>query len=613
MRLSEAQCKAAHHFEGPCMVLAGPGSGKTFTIVNRIKYLIEKCKVRPEEILVITFTRYASCEMKSRFDHLMGRGGYPVTFGTFHGVYFGILRWAYGFTTENIFTEEDKYRLIREILSDPQFDLGLEVTDEKEYIKDLVNEISVVKNSGVDISRYKSKEHGKVIKRVFERYETERKKLRKVDFDDMLTLCYQLFKTYPDALKQWQAKFRYILVDEFQDVNKLQYDVLRMLALPENNLFVVGDDDQSIYAFRGAKPEIMLGFQKDYPNAEKVILNTNYRSTRNIVNGAKRVIGHNQMRYEKNLKATHEKGEPVHVQEVKDPMEESLYIMKKIEDLRKEGKTYKDICILYRSVIDARTMAETLMQYRVPFHMKEYLNNIYDHFTARNLKSYLSLATGKRDRKYFLDIANCPKRYLSRESMETSQISFEQLLNFYCDKDWMQERIIQMEWDIKSMKDKTPAKAIHFVRKQIGYDCYVREYAAAKNMNKEELLEVLDEIEERAENFETIEEWLTYTEEYGERLKEQAAKKDPNEDAITLMTMHGSKGLEFDTVFLIGANEGAIPYKKAKTKEEIEEERRMFYVAMTRAQKKLTICYPKIKNGKEQSPSRFVEELFVVS
>lgn len=614
MHLNKAQQKAACHFQGPCMVLAGPGSGKTLTIAARIENLIKRYKVRPEEILVITFTRYASYEMQSRFRSLMGGVCPPVTFGTFHGIYYGILRWAYGFTSANILTQEESSRLLGQILALPELDLQLEVEDEQDFIRDLLTEIGKVKNSGTDIHTYKASVCPEAFEDIYQMYEKKRKEMRKIDFDDMLLLCYELFRSRPDILEKWQTRFRYILVDEFQDVNKIQYEILKMLALPQNNLFVVGDDDQSIYHFRGADPSIMLGFVKDYPNAAQILLDVNYRSTAHILNGALRVIGHNVQRFSKEIKPYAGKGECVHVQEVLDVTEEGKYVIDSIKSRMEQGIPAREIAVLFRTNKDARVLAEMLAEYQIPFEMKENIQNIYDHFIARNMKSYLKLASGSRERRYFLDIMNCPKRYLSRECMESFKSSFEEMRRFYCDKAWMQDRIDQFEWDIHMMENKTPYAAIQYVRKKIGYDEFLKEYAKIRRIREEDLFEILYELQERSKEFSTFEDWFAYIENYGKMLKEKKSRsrKDGTKDeGVALMTMHGAKGLEFDTVFVIEGNEGVTPYRKAKLDEEIEEERRMFYVAMTRAKKKLVISYVKTKNGKELSPSRFVKELLL--
>ena len=445
---------------------------------------------------------------------------------------------------------------------------------------------------------------------LYKDYEEEKKKCRKIDFEDMLIQCRDLFFNYPDILKKWQDKFRYILVDEFQDVNQAQYDVVRMLAEPQNNLFVVGDDDQSVYGFRGAKPGIMMEFMKDYPKARQILLDVNYRSSGYIVKGALRVIGNNKIRFEKKIEAFQKADETVHVQEVKDPVQEAEYVLEKIKECQEKGIAYIDIAVLYRTNIDARAMSELMMEYQIPFVMKEHLNNIYEHFIALDMISYLRLSQGEYDRKYFLQIANRPNRYLTRESMKTGNVSYESLRRYYRDKDWMVDRIDQLEWDMKMICDKTPYAAIQYIRKRMGYDEFLKEYAAYRKISSEDLFAVLEEIWQNSKGYGTIKEWFEHIESYGKMLKEQN-KKNGEKEGVNLMTMHAAKGLEFDTVFVIEANEGSCPYKKATADEEIEEERRLFYVAMTRAKRKLVISYVKEKNGKSKTPSRFIDELLV--
>ena len=606
MSLNPSQVQAVIHKDGPCMVLAGPGSGKTLTITKRIEYLIGKHHVSPEEILVITFTKAASVEMKERFVRLCGQKAGPVTFGTFHGIYYGILKWAYRMNASNILSEEQKYQLLKQVIGRMEIDID----DEKDFLQGIAGEIGNIKNNQIPLTEYESLNCSEeVFREIFEQYEKERKRLKKIDFDDMLVLVYELFKKRPDILSMWQRKFRYILIDEFQDINQVQYDVIRMLAAPENNLFIVGDDDQSIYRFRGARPDIMLGFKKDYPDTKEILLDVNYRSTKAIVNGAARVIRHNVNRYPKQIITTNEQGETVHIQEVRHPIEESKYVVSQIQEAKKRGIPSSEIAVLFRTNVEARALAETFMEYNMPFRMKERMPNLYEHFIAQDLITYLKMALGDRSRKSFLAIMNRPNRYIGRDNVEGTTISFESLRKFYCDKDWMLDRIDQLEVDFRILKNMAPYGAIQYIRKHIGYDEFLKEYAAFRKINMEDLKEVLREIEERAKAFRTIEEWFTHIEEYSEELKRQSQQKETDPEAITFMTMHGSKGLEFDLVFIIGANETITPYKKAETKEEVEEERRMFYVAMTRARKKLIISYTKERNGKSMAQSRFVGEL----
>lgn len=399
MGFNQAQKKAVSHGEGPCLVLAGPGSGKTLTIVNRIKYLIEEYKVRPEEILVVTFTRFAAAEMKSRLCALMGKQTLPVTVGTFHGIYYGILKWAYRMGQQNILSEEEKYQILRSAAGKQK----MEVFDEEDFIQDIAAEIGKIKNNRIDPDEFVSEKcSADAFREIYREYERQRKKLRKIDFDDMLVLCCELFTSRPDVLAAWQKKFRYILIDEFQDINRIQYDVIRMLALPENNLFVVGDDDQAIYGFRGADSSLMFRFREDYPEAAQILLGTNYRSTANIVRNSLKVIEHNEHRFQKDLKASRDNGACIHVQELKDPNEEAQYILDEIEKKEQEGTAPEKIAVLFRIHTDARPVVEALLERHISFQMKEHLPNLYNHFIGKDIQAYFRLALGERKRQDFL-------------------------------------------------------------------------------------------------------------------------------------------------------------------------------------------------------------------
>ncbi|MBS4981574.1 MAG: ATP-dependent helicase [Lachnospiraceae bacterium] len=606
MGFNEAQTKAICHKNGPAMVLAGPGSGKTLVITRRVEYLIKKHGVRPEQILVITFTKAAAKEMRERFTRITKDERFPVTFGTFHGIYYGILKWAYRMNASNIFSEEEKTALLKEVIAG----MELEMEDEKEFLQGIASEIGQIKNNRLLLEEYESCScSDQMFRQIYEEYERRRKLLKKIDFDDMLVLCYELFQKRPDILQMWQKKFQYILIDEFQDINQVQYDVIRMLALPENNLFIVGDDDQSIYRFRGARPEIMLGFSRDYPNAKSIILDVNYRSTKAVVSAARRVIERNKNRYQKEIVTVNEQGDNVHIQEVRHPVEESHYVREQIAKAVAAGIEPSQIAVLYRTNTEPRALVETFMEYHIPFQMKEHLPNLYEHFIGRDFQAYMRMALGGRDRGDFLMIMNRPNRYIGRDSVEPGAISFENLRKYYMEKDWMVDRIDQLEVDLKVISRMTPYAAIQYIRKSVGYDLFLNEYAIRRKMKLEDLQEMIREMEERAKEFKTIEEWFAHIETYTVELKQQAVTRTEDRNVLSLMTFHSAKGLEYDTVFIIGANEDVTPYKKAELPEEIEEERRMFYVAMTRAKKHLTISYVREKNGKAMEQSRFLGEL----
>ncbi len=608
MQISDAQSRAIAHGAGPAMVLAGPGSGKTLVITQRTRYLIEECHVKPQEILVITFTKAAAREMRQRFYVVCQSAG--VTFGTFHAVFFNILKYAYHFTSANILTEESKYQILRQLLRKLPAELRTEAQDEREMLSDLVAEISLVKNEQISLANYYSRSCPEdVFRQLYQQYEEIHRAQGMLDFDDMLVCTYELLSERKDILAAWQRRFRYILVDEFQDINLLQYRILRMLAEPENNLFIVGDDDQSIYRFRGAKPEIMLNFTKDYPEAETILLDQNFRSVAPVIRGALKVIGENEHRYSKQIRDVRGEGQEIDLQELESQEHESLYLVKCIQKSLGEGIPYSEIAVLFRTNRGAGPFAERLMEFNLPFEMRDALPNIYEHWIARDIFAYLHLAREGLDRTEFLQVMNRPKRYLGRNSIDAKQVSFETLRTYYEDKEWMLDRIDRMETDLKLLSRMTPYAAINYIRRGIGYEEYLAEYAKSRRMKQEELTDLLDEIQQSAKPYKTCEEWFAHIEEYKEKLEEKRQDYRQHGDAITLATLHGSKGLEFREVFLVDINEGVIPHRKAALEADLEEERRLLYVGMTRAKDRLHIFYTRQRYGKLAEPSQFLEVL----
>lgn len=614
MKLNRGQDEAIKHGNGPCMVLAPPGSGKTLIVTERTRYLIEESGVRPDQILVITFTRYAAREMKERFERLTAGKNYPVTFGTFHSIFYGILKCAYGIGANNLMSEKESSVLLQEVLDQTDIESTPEVEDEEELVRELLREVGMVKNGLYHLKDFHSKYLTQdEFAEVFRSYEHQKKELKKFDFDDMLVQCYALFRKKPEILQGWQKRFQYILIDEFQDINRVQYEVIRMLAAPRYNLFVVGDDDQSIYGFRGAKPELMLYMKQEFPSLRTISLTVNYRSTEFITGAAARVILHNDTRFYKRVQSFRGRGQNVHVQEVLDEQEEAQYVTEEIQKKLDQGIKPGEIAVLFRAAVQARMISEILSEHRIPFEMRDYVTNFYRHFIVKDMMAYLQLAAGKRDRSLFLTICNRPLRYLARNSMENRQVNFEDLRKFYCDKDWMLDIIDQFDVDVRMMKNMAPYAAIQYIRKKIGYDDFLKEYAEKHQISWKQLMDVMAELEERSKNFKSYDEWEIHIAKYTQELEEQQAKamkiKGERENKVQLMTIHSAKGLEFEDVFVIHANEGEIPHQKAEKKDEIEEERRLFYVALTRAKNNLCISYITQKNGNSIKPSRFVEEL----
>lgn len=604
MAFSKAQTQAIMHKDGPMMVLAGPGSGKTTVITHRVQYLTKEYGIDPGDILVITFTRAAAEEMRERYEALTG-GGSRVTFGTFHSIFFRILKLAYRYTADNIVREEQQMQFVRELAQAG----GLEPEDENEFAASILSEISSVKGERIALEHYYSKNcPDAVFRQLYAGYEEKMRRAGLIDFDDMMVLCLELFTERKDILSAWQRRYRYILIDEFQDINRLQYEIVRMLAKPEDNLFIVGDDDQSIYRFRGAKPEIMLGFERDYPGAGRILLDMNYRSTEEIVAPALRLIGENQKRFSKAIHTTGRHGKNVITKLWQDPGEENLAIAREIQLYLQSGVRPGDIAVLYRTNAGPRFLMEKLMEYNLPFRTRDTVPNLYEHWISRNILTYIRIALGSRAREDILQVINRPKRYISRDVMPDETVSFEKMKAFYAEKDWIAERIESLEGDLRAIARMSPLAAVNYIRQGMGYDEYLIEYAAFRRMRPEELLETADELKESAAGFKTFDEWFAHIEAYKEELLRQAAQRRTETDAITLATMHSAKGLEFPIVYILDANEGITPHSRAMLDEDMEEERRLFYVAMTRAKTRLHVYAVRERYHKKAEVSRFVWE-----
>lgn len=612
MECNKEQEEAIMHRDGPAMVLAGPGAGKTYVITNRVKALIDEYGVKPEQILVVTFSKAAAVEMKERFEMLTGGQRLPVRFGTFHSVFFQILRLAYHYEVKDIATPALKYRFLEETLNET----GYEVDDKKEFLSDIEKEISRVKGEGIEIDCYFSSAcSAEIFQKMYRGYQEKLQRHRCLDFDDMVVYTYQLLKEREDIRRRWQAQFRYLLIDEFQDINRLQYETVCMLAEPENNLFIVGDDDQSIYGFRGAKPGIMLSFPKRFPDTKQIVLGVNYRCSDEIMKAAERLIGKNNERYEKHIVANKGKEQPVHMKKCENLPDEAEKIVAQIQMYQKEGIAYQEMAVLFRTNMQMRLLAGKLMEHGIPFTMRENLPNLFDTWMAKDIMCYLQLALGNRSREKFLKIANRPVRYLSRTAFTEPEVSFDKLRAYYAVKnqEWMEERIWNFEYDLKNLAALSPYVAIHFIRKGIGYDEFLKIYADERNVNADDWFDVLDEMQEMARDKKSIPEFLSFVENYGDTLEEmrQEQKKQQvkEEPGVSLMTMHASKGLEFPVVFVPTLNEDIVPYRKAVQEGKLEEERRMLYVAMTRAKTYLHLSFVKERFHKEAEPSPFLYEI----
>lgn len=615
--VNEAQYRAITHGAGAMLVLAGPGSGKTFVVTQRIKYLIEQYHVKPDDILVITFTKAAAAEMQDRFARLNEGKLYPVHFGTFHSVFFQILRHTYRFTAQNIIRERDKYRFLTQIISEmPEEIRGqAQIDDNIELLQNLLSEISAVKNNGITPQEIQSTTVSQAeFEYIFQRYKQEMNRCRLIDFDDMVLLCRNLLVERPDTLKLWQERFQYILVDEFQDICSLQYEVVRMLAKPQDNLFIVGDDDQSIYGFRGSKPEIMMNFTKDYPEAQQVLLNVNYRSKQGIVDTAGKLIAHNKVRFAKDVKAQNEQTDGINIYSFSSKLKQAENIALLIKQyMEQPGAKYSDIAILYRTNNHTVYTADKLMKEGIPFHMKEKPKNIYDSPLAKDIIAYLNYALYENCLEDFLRIMNRPVRYIKKSTVPRQAFRMEALIQNNKSTEYVVQNIVDLYDALRFIKGLNPFSAVNFIRKGVGYEAFLKKQALENGRDVAKEIEMLEELMQLAKDFETIPEWLEHIQNYDTIMREitqqENGPKSVETDAVSMVTMHSSKGLEWKVVILPDVNEGVVPHKKAVTDNELEEERRMFYVAMTRAKESLFLFYIQEKEAGNLLPSRFLDEI----
>ena len=605
-KLNTAQQKAVCHETGPMLVLAGPGSGKTTVLLCRISRLLERGLAKPQEILALTFSKAAAEEMKSRFENLNGASG--VSFGTFHSIFFRILRSRYGWNVEQIFQEEERRSILRNSIEAEKWD----IPDLEEYISQFFSQLSLMNSELEQPNRFTPTGMPvEEFRKLYRAYEGYKERHEKLDFDDMLTQCYQLLREDAAVREYWQRKYKFILVDEFQDVNQAQFACLQILAEKHQNLFVVGDDDQSIYAFRGARPDFLLHFPTLYPAAKKVTLNTNYRSTERIVNLAERVIGNNEVRFVKNMKGIGEAGDKVTFFLAEDAAKEAAHIAEKIGRLLDEGVPLTEIAVIYRTNLQGGAFARELYKRGIPYDLRDNSGNVYEHWVAKDLLAYLLLAENEESDSALRRILNKPKRYIGKDLLaEAETMPYTLLRSFFvCPslKGWQEENLENLRIDLNQIRKRTPYDALKYIRKVIGYDEYLEEFAAYRRTSAQVLQEIADEIMETAKDCADVRSFREQLERLSLQMKEQSRKKGQKRNGVALMTMHGAKGLEFRAVFLPSLVEGIVPHEEGM--DTVAEERRLFYVAMTRASEKLCLSAILQRYEKERKPSRFLAEM----
>lgn len=606
---NKSQIQAISHMDGPAMVLAGPGSGKTTVITHRIKNLIEKAEVRPENILVVTFTKAAAISMQKRFSTLMNGGkGQLVTFGTFHSVFYKILRKSRRNEATEILSERQKTDYIREIIGR----YGISSNDISELSQNIINDIGNIKGNMLNAQEYEPSccKKEDFIK-VYNAYNLELKKDGKMDFDDILRECYLLLCENHTILEQWRELYKYILIDEFQDINRIQMNIIELLASPLNNIFVVGDDDQSIYGFRGARPEIMIEFKDYYPEAELIVLDVNYRSTQSIINVAGRVIENNKTRLDKCAHANNNKDFQPDIRKFRNQVEELKFVVSKIKEYENQGISLSEMAILVRNNSQIQEISSFLKNRKIEAESGKHRSNIYNGMVAKDILSYVRGAL-KFDGTYFNEdliyVLNKPQRYISRQVVLSVNMNISAVRRIYS-----KNNIDSFLFHIEMIRKLPPQAALSYIRKGAGYEEYLRLYAIENNIPMSGLLKQLEQLVQECSKFNTLEQWINSIDSAQNSEGQNFGKKSSGEggtnNRINIMTMHSSKGLEFKAVFIVDANQGIIPTSKALRERDFEEERRLFYVAMTRAIDYLNVYAVEERLGCPIEVSMFVEEM----
>ncbi len=604
---SKSQEMAIAHFKGPAIVMAGPGSGKTTVITHRVKKLIQKYNVSPNKILVVTFTKAAAENMRLRFKSLMAGRSLPVSFGTFHSIFFRILRTEKDYRPDSLLSDLEKAEIIKEII----IRLKIDVASKNDFTRSLMDEIGIAKGNLKNIRDHIPNSCDKdLFFKIYDEYEKEKLLANKVDFEDMLRLCYDLFKEKPHILKKWQSVYEFVLVDEFQDINKLQFEIIKMISSPEDNIFIVGDDDQSIYGFRGSRPELMFEFKEYYKNAKEILLTNNYRSTKEIVDMAGNLISHNHTRFDKDIVAVGEDGNSPDIRIFKSQKEEIEATCLMVKEYIKNGVNADDIAVLVRNNLFIPDIKSVFESMDVSTYSKKKTDPVYSSMVSKDVMSYLKCASKWNngtcdDQDAFMAILNKPSRLISRDIVLEHGLNLEKLKEVYSHNREVIRKINDLDFHLQMIKKLNPYGAVNYIKNVVGYEKYLMKYANAKALSLKKMKFELDRMSEESEKFKTIEEWVDFVEE-----KRTVEPKDTvSTKGVNIITMHGSKGLEFKVVFILNVNQGIVPSSRAIREQDFEEERRVFYVAMTRAEKYLHIFLIGENLGFPVEPSMFLNEI----
>ncbi len=601
--LDKYQMSAVKAEEKNALIVAAPGSGKTTVIINKVNHLVENKKVSNGNIIVITFTKAAAQNMKKRYQDAFNKNISPF-FGTFHGLFYKIL--LKRGESIDIIEGGIAHKIVSNVLS-KYFD---EVNEDK--IKEAINNISLYKTSRVALNEFKPTLTKEIFEEALEKYEEYKKEHNKRDFDDLAIEVLELLKRDENMLLAYRKIFKYVLVDEFQDCDEMQIDFLKLINEGENNsFFAVGDEDQCIYSFRGSKPEYMVSFDKIFKGGKKYYLSINYRSKMNIVDKSKDVISFNKNRNNKEIKWNKESEGIIKWLSPYDEKMQAESLANIILENKKNGSSYEDNAVLYRTNIESMTMIDILTKKKIPFTLLDREYNFFEHFICRDLIAYLRLSINQFDRNSFLQIINKPFRYISKSNFAyiRNYVQEENPFTMLIDKQdtppFQKKKLDDLSKDINYLNKISLSGAIAYIVMNLGYLDHLKGYAQKFNQSCDDFEDIIEEFKLAAEGYKTIFAFLQHIEEIKQSIEE--SKKKTKREGVILSTIHGVKGMEFKNVYIINACEETIPYSSG-IKDNIEEERRLFYVGITRAIDNLYLFSPRNRKGQFKDVSRFIVE-----
>lgn len=621
IKLDSNQQQAVTHIDGPLLVLAGAGSGKTRVLTTRAAFMLNEKNIPPNNMMLVTFTAKAAAEMKARLLHYPNvdrRAIQSLVVGTFHSIFYRIL--SFHFPNEWSHEQLLKFNWQKEkILKNAGKQLGF---SEQEFAYDLaLQQIGFWKNSLITPKQMKpNSEWEEKVAKLYTLYEEHKQQHAQFDFDDMLLGCYSMFQQHPDLLERYQQRFRYFLIDEFQDVNPVQYELIKLLSVHTKNVCAVGDDDQAIYSFRGSNPQYILDFAKDFPNTKIISLNQNYRSSHEIVTTANQIIKANRQRHIKQMQAQYtDKHAPILFYPY-DEEEEATMIVTDIQEKIAAGANPADFAVLFRTHSSSRALFERLVYSSLPFKIDQDSDSFYERYIVRGMISFLRLSINEEDPTAIKQIL--PILFMKQTVLQDVKASsilndctlLEALSNVKTGFAFQERKLKQLVGIVRKLKQLKPITAIDLIEKEFDFSNFLKKQGNEANKWEKGSDDVKD-LKVAVRNFRSIHEFLEHVDHINAMNKE-IRRQSNQSNTITLSTIHRAKGLEYKTVYVVGIVDGSLPHDYALDSARngdyapLEEERRLLYVAVTRAREHLYLSVPEKRRGKTANQSRFLSPLF---